>query len=272
MVRIYDYYDYHTYLSEEYRARKEADKSFSYRYIQNVVGIDPGFLRKVFKGERELSPKFVEPFIGLLKLNKKESEYFRVMVHYGRAKDPELKDRYLKILLKAHSVNGERIDADRCEFYRKWYYTAIREVLGYIDFTDDYSHLAQKLYPTITAREAEEGIALLKRLEFIAPDENGFYRSTSRFITTGNEWLSSSIREFQRQTLSLAADALESLPKDKRDVSTITLSVSTEGVQQVRNIIANCRKQILEVVQQDTNVSASYNVNFSLFPVSRQEK
>lgn len=270
MVRIFDYYDYRAYLETYYRVRKESEKSFSYRYIQQQVGIDPGFLRKVFHGDRELSPKFVEPFIELLKLKRKEAQYFRAMVNYGRSKDKDIKEGYLKTMLQYHSVHCDKIEKDQFEYFQKWYYAVIREILTWYNFKDDYKSLASVVYPSISLKQVKDAIAILKRLEFISPNSKGYYKPTSRFITTGNEWISSSVREFQKQTLSLAMEAIDKLPKEERDISTVTLTISQEGFRKVKAHIAECTNKILETVQQDTGVNQTFNLNFSIFPVSEK--
>jgi len=57
-------------------------------------------------------------------------------------------------------------------------------LLHIYDFKDNYSDLARKLNPPITVKQAKESIVLLKKLNLIAQDPQGFYKPTDKSIVT----------------------------------------------------------------------------------------
>jgi uncharacterized protein (TIGR02147 family) len=269
MVNIFDFYDYQKYLRAFYEKRKSADQNFSYRFIQQHVGIDPGYLLKVFQGKKELTDRFVPKFIALLKLGKRESEYFLLMLKFGRSKKNSEIKRYFEQMLAFVDLSSNKVDVDKYEFYQKWYYTAVRESVGIIHFKEDYEELGRMVDPPIRPAEAKKAIDLLARLDFIRKNSEGFYEVTSRFISTGEEWRSIAIRTFQRETLGLAQEALDRFPKEERDISTVTVSLSADGLAKARECLARCRKEMMEIAHKDLDVSRSYHVNFSLFPITK---
>jgi len=270
MINIFDYYDYQKYLRAFYEKKKSTDPNFSYRFIQQRVGIDPGYLLKVFQGKKDLTDRFVPKFLVLLKLSKRESEYFSLMVRFGRAKKNTDIKRHFEHMLSFVEFSSNKVDADKYEFYQKWYYTAVRELIGIIRFSDNYDELARMVEPAIRAPEAKKAIELLVRLGFIQKNADGVYEVTARFITTGEEWRSIAIRTFQKEALGLAQGALDNVPKDERDISTLTMSLSADGFLKIRECLAKCRKEMLDIAHKDMNVTRSYHVNFSLFPITKQ--
>ena len=269
MVKILDYYDYHKYLRRYYEERKAVDSNFSYRYIQHHVGIDPGYLVKIFQSQKELSLKYIPRLAKLLQLNKRETQYFELMVNFSRAKKNNQIKYYFEKMLDFLEFDKKRVETDKYEFYQKWYYTAVREAIGIFRFTGDYTKLAKMIQPPIKPSEAKKSVELLLRLGFVKKNRDATYEVTSRFITTGEEWNSIAIRSYQDETLKLAQNALNTIPKNERDISTLTLSLSPKGFAKVKESVKRCRSEMLEIAHGDIDVTRTYQVNFSLFPVTR---
>lgn len=270
-INIFSYYDYHKYLQDYYEKRKAIDSYFSYRYISNKVNLDHGLIIKIFQGKRHLSRRSIINFVKILNLTKNKAEYFELLVLFGRAKsEQEIKHYFEKIL--TYSDLGERtIDADSYEFYQKWYYTAVREVLHMYKFTGDYENLASLLEPSISISEAKQAVKLLLRLNFIYKNSStGFYELTDKFITTGKVWKSFAIRQFQSETMSLAQRAIEKIPIQERNISTITFTLDRFGLDQVNEKINQFQKDLLKIASSCNNVNRVYQVNLQVFPLSKE--
>lgn len=269
MINIFEYYDYRKYLRDIYEEMHTNDAKFSYRYIQDKTGIDPGFLVKVFNGQKNVSENSIPKFIKLLKLNKRQADYFTNLVFYGRAKSDIQIKTYFEKLLSFKEPGYRKVDADAYEFYSKWYYTALRELIGITTFTGDFEELAGMLVPPIRPADAKKGIEFLERIGFIAKDEQGKYHQTDRFLTTGEECRAIAVRTFQKETILLAHDALERIPKEMRDISTITATLSPESFAILKEKIANFRREVLKIANEEENATGVYHINFQLFPISK---
>jgi uncharacterized protein (TIGR02147 family) len=267
---IFNYYDYHKYLRDVYEDRKRLERRFSFRYISRRVGIDPGYLVKVFQGQKNIAVNSVPKFVALLKLNKKEAGYFELLVLFGRAKSNAELTGYFERMLPFAGAERTKIDADKYEFYKKWYYTAVREILGFYAFNGDFKKLAEMVQPAIKPLQAKKAVALLEKLGLIIRNENGSYVQASRFITTGEKWRSIAIRKFQEQTLSLAQEAIDGVDRDERDFSTMTVSVSKEGFEQIQEQLKQLRHQVFETVKKEQAADRAYQLNLQLFPVSKR--
>jgi uncharacterized protein (TIGR02147 family) len=268
MKSIYTYYDYRRYISDFYLEKKSLNPNYSYRYIAGKVGFDHALIVKILRGERHIGDKKVEAFASLLGLSDRQKAYFRLLVSFGKAKNGDERKRYFEQVLAYSDIPEKRIDSGQYEFYQRWYYTVVREILNIRPFKDDYHWLAEAVQPKITAMQAKKAVRLLDRLGMIARGADGYYSLTDKFVTTGENWQSIAIRSFQKESCSLAARAIDSVIPGERDISTVTVSLSKEGFDRIRKSLARFRREIVEVSSSCETVDRAYQMNLQFFPVS----
>jgi uncharacterized protein (TIGR02147 family) len=105
-----------------------------------------------------------------------------------------------------------------------------------------------------------------------AIDNNGFYRQSNAFLTTGDETASLHLAHFQLFTMDRAKLALQTIKPEDRDISVVACSLSSEGFNRVKETIQSCRKQILQIAQEDTSPGRVYQCNFQFYPVSKKRE
>jgi uncharacterized protein (TIGR02147 family) len=270
MNTVFSYFDYQLFLRDYYDEQKKEASYFSYRYLGDKMGLDAGFLVKVLQGKMHLSLKSVPSIAKYFKFDIKESEYFETLVRYGRAVSESEIKAFFEKLLSLKDVDADPVLANQYEFYQKWYYSAIRELLGFYDFKGDFTALAVKLSPRISAKEAKKAVALLDQLKLICKDETGRYRQTNSFITTSDKWKSAAIHSFQKETIRLAGESLERHPKHIRDVSTITIAVSHKDFEEIRRRISDFRRSLLQMTNEN-EADCVYQINLQAVPLTQIE-
>ncbi|HEX2956304.1 MAG TPA: TIGR02147 family protein, partial [Chitinispirillaceae bacterium] len=176
---------------------------------------------------------------------------------------------YFEKLLAFSEISEKQIDSTNYEFYQHWYYTAVREILNFIDFKDDYQLLSELVNPPISVSEAKKSVKLLCNLGMIKQDDQGIYRLTEKFVTTGVQWQSIAIRSYQKEACGLAAEAIDKTPKELRDISTVTVSINKEGVKRISEVLSRVRHELIEIAASCEKVDRAYQVNLQLFPVSK---
>ncbi len=264
---VFDYLDYVKYLRDYYEARHAVDRWFSYRYIQRKTGIDPGYLFKVFQGKKPLPQKKIGAVANAYGLSKRETEYFTILVMYGQAKSNETIRKYFEQMLAFREIRSRTVTANEYAYYTKWYHTAIRHILSCIEFRGDYKSLAKMTVPPISESEAKKAVALLCSLGFLEKDANGVFRTTDRFLTTGENWQSIAVRRFQQDTIMLAHRALDTVDKELRDISTVTVTLSAEGFAEARERIRQFRQDMLELADRQNNPAGVYHINIQMIPI-----
>lgn len=268
MKQIFEYLDYQLYLKEFYDEKKNINTFFSYRYMGMKVGIDAGYLVKILQGKVNLSNKAIPRMTEFLKLNEKESEYFDILVRFAKAKTEKDSQLYFEKLLKLRGVDLNLVVGKQYEFYKKWYYNAIRSMLAYYPFNGNYSELSKLLCPQISVKEAKEAISLLLSLNLIKKDSAGIYRQTDVRITTGNEWRSAAIHSFQKETISLAEESLDRVKKELRDISSITISANQEDLEQLREMAREFRNSIHQMKTGRSKSDTVFQINLQIIPLT----
>jgi uncharacterized protein (TIGR02147 family) len=271
MPNIFQYNDYRKFLEDYQAAAHENTPSFSHRNFALKAGFSStGLLSNIMKGRRNLTDALISKFAQALKLNKKEELYFEHLVHFNQALTIDDKNKYYSRMLQVLPLKAKTVPQERHVFYSKWWYSAIRELLYYYKFSDDYRSLARCLDPPIPIELAREAIATLEESGMIEKDENGYYRQTDTIITTGAlSERSLNVENFQLATIDLARESLQHHKREIRDISTLTLTLSPVSIEKVKNEIALLQKKLLSIAEEDQNVNSVYQINFQMFPLTK---
>jgi uncharacterized protein (TIGR02147 family) len=267
MKTLFEYLEYRDFLKDHYELNKQRYPFFSYRYISGKTGLDASFYVKVLQKQMHISDKSVPRLAEFLKLNKRETEYFRLLVRFNRAKQQDRSKLYFEQLIELREPRTKTLDAAKYEFFNKWYYIAIREILNYYRFAGDYKALAARLNPPISVSEAKRAIDLLLKLSLIVKD-NGVYRLTDQFVTTGDSWNSIAIENFQKEAIALAGSSIRRIPKKDRETSTVTVSISRKCFYAMKERLREVRKELLEMARLDEKPEGVFQVNFQVFPLT----
>jgi len=269
-VSIYDYTDYRQYLRDYYEEQKAKNPSFSYRYFAKKAGFNSsGLYKDIVDGRTGITRSLILRFATAMKLIPKQQEYFETMVYFNEAKTVEEKKLYFERLMKFHNSKAFLVDASRYEYYSKWYYIAVRELLAIGNYKDDYSAIAQALDPTIRREQAYKAIKVLKKLGLIRKDKNGYYKAVDKILTTGAEIKSLAVANFQKSMMDLAKEAIDRHPAGHRNISTVTFSVSEKTYDDIKAELDACRKRILGMVDRSENETMVCQLNMQLFPLTR---
>jgi uncharacterized protein (TIGR02147 family) len=274
MNPVFDYNDYRRFLADYYEEQKRTKPCFSYQYFGRKAGFrTKTFLYKVMKGEKALSNGSILAVAQAMKLGKRETEYFEALVNFNQASG----DREREFLWgQLQALGGNRSSAvlrrNQYTYFSQWYHAVVRELVTQQDFRGDLARLARSVNPVITVRQARASVQLLLALGLLQKDNKGHLRQSDAAITTGEQYTSLAVRRFQKTTAGLAAEALERIPKDARDISTLTVGVSAAGFGRMREEMARCRRRLAQIASEDNPADRVYQVNLQLFPVSALPK
>lgn len=270
MVDIFNYLDYRKFLKDIYEERKQKDLKLSYRYLGKVVGFNSaGFFTNIIKGKRGISPQIASKFADFFKLKIKEREYFELLVLADQSKNQTQKKYFLDKALTLKKIKFKVKDVGTHQFYEKWYYSAIREIIDYYPFKGSYRTLAKMLYPSIRPREAEKSIELLENLNLIKKGKNNLYQQTDPFITSGDKITAANLAKFNMDTADLAKRAIDKCLVKRRNISTLTLGLSKVGYDSVIQKIRKFRQELMEISKKEQDKDRVYHINFHVFPLTK---
>lgn len=275
MLNIFEYTDYRKYLRDFYETKKAKDPKFSHRSIARQVGFNSsGFFAQIVQGKSNISLDITAKFCDFLRLKKPEADYFQLLVLYNQSKAEHDRRKYLEKLLRFGKGRISLVEADRYEYFSKWYYVAVRSILDCWPFRGSYSELAKLVNPPISAAEAEQAVATLRRLGFIKKMADGAYRASEPLLSTGGqarfvEGHALAINRFLSDTMDLGKKALAEIPHAGRSISSLTMSLSEESYREMEAKVDAFRKEMLELASSSRDEDRVIQFNIQIFPVSR---
>ena len=175
-------------------------------------------------------------------------------------------------MLQLRQYPSTLIASDSYRFYEKWYYSVVRALLDVERITTNYQRLASLLRPVITASQASEAVELLLKLGMIRRDETGVLRPAQSAVSTGDEWQGAVIHNLQRQFIDLGKESLDRFDKKERDLSNMTVTVSSQTFDLIKKKTAELRSQIAAMACAEQAPDTVLQVNIQLFPLSAPGK
>lgn len=271
MLDIFSYTSYRQFLKDFYEEKKRENKNFSYRFIAQKVGFkSAGHFTQIVKGQANISAHLVMNFCKFIKLKKREIEYFELLVNFNQAKTQDEQRLYFERIVSFKEVSAKIVSPEQYEFYQKWYYAVVRDLLSIYEFRSDYRELANIVQPSISTAEAEKAIKLLLALNLIRRNEKGVYEVTDSIISCDEHQHSIVLSGYASQMIDRAKDAANILPKEERIISWAGFSVSDETYSLIREELRTTRKKIMSLVKSDTKPVRVYHLNMHCFPVTKK--
>lgn len=268
MPCIFSYYDYRQFLREYLHELKERNPFFSYRYVGGKVGMDASYVLKVIQGLLHLSEKKIPSFAAFCKLNEREAEYFRLMVLFNKARTVEEGRVYFERMMDINERPAMKLERDQYLFFTKWYYSAVWCALNEFRCKKNFAELGGHLRPAISAAEAKEAVQLLERLRLIQRDAEGIFINSQENISTGKAWHSMAVQQYQKEMIRLGEESLERFPKAERDISTLTLNVGKEVLEELRSVTEEYRRTVARLSNRSEGTDRVYQLNIQLFPLT----
>jgi uncharacterized protein (TIGR02147 family) len=200
------------------------------------------------------------------------------MVYFNESKTVEEKKLYFKKMMASYDSKAYKLLSNQYEYFSKWYYVAIHELLSYVKFKDNYKLLASSLSPSIRPDQAKKAIEILSKLNLISIDEKGYYQRCDKVLITGYPKSEDkrvsllNIINFQKEMINLADQAYNTKDFKSIDMSTLTLCISEKTYLDMKEEIANFRKKLLGMADKDIKPDRIYELNYQFFPLSKRKK
>lgn len=271
-VHVFDYVDYRLFLREHYLAQKAHSRAFSHRAFSRRAGLrSSNYLSLVMKGARDLSSEMAPRFARACGLTKGEADFFCELVAYGQAKSTEEKQRAQERLARFRQFRAaHRLLDEQTAYHANWYMPAIRELVSLPSFREEPKWIASHLEPTIGERQAQEALETLQRLGLLVRDARGRLRQAQALLTTGSGPLGHQIFVYHQAMIDLAKRALDELPREDRDISSLTLALSADALPLLKRRLAELRQELLQLAELERAPERVVQLNLQLFPLSRR--
>lgn len=244
-------------IQAELDKRKEQNSSYSLRALARDLDLDHSLLSRIITSKIQMTPKIFERIAGPLKLTSDELLLFQ----------NEIKQRKtLQSKEKVVTENFRSLRIEEFQLIQNWYNFAILEMVKLDDFEPTAEWISKKL--NISTDEAALAIERLVTLKLLQKESTGSYSKTSTYVSVMSpDFTAQALKERQKEVLSKAINALENLPIHLRDNSSMTLSIDSSMLPEIKEKIKKMRRGLANnITKQSKKRDQVYELSISFFP------
>lgn len=269
--RVFEYLDYREFLRDFYAHQKANSYGFSYRTFAKAAGCKSvNHPHLVITGRRNLTSSMAVRFAHACSLDPDEAAYFCDLVSFTQAKTSSEKQHFYGRLGKyAPFRRVHRLTEAQAVYFSKWYIPATRELAARPDFRAEPHWIATQLEPAITTAQAKKALKTLAELGLLVTDAQGSVRRSEPLVTSGGP-LGHHLVAFHREMIERARQAIDLVPREEREISSITVCVSHARMLQIKQQVREFRQQLLSTAEHDDEPERVVQINFQLFPLSKR--
>jgi len=270
MVTFSDIADYRDFLKDYYDRRKAEMPFYSYRMMGDKLGLDSSYLYRVLQKKQHLPAHALQSAKEILALSGREAEYFDLLFSAAVTKDKSKKEELMAKALSLRDVDRRSLQAAELKMLENWWISAVRAYLDLNGGVVNVKQIARDICPPITEEQAAEAIEILKEVGVVKKLASGRLALTDAHLTVGGPEKKVAVRKFQKQVLSLASDALDNVPVDERNISTLTLSVDQSCFEDLGDMLREFRRLVQKRVDESKNPDRVMQLSMAFYPVARK--
>jgi uncharacterized protein (TIGR02147 family) len=265
---LFSFVDYREFLRRYYEFRRAEQPSFSYRFMATRLEIDPGQLAHILQGRLHLPQRALAATLRLCKFTSREAAFFEELVRLGRSRNTAEADRSRDRLDALRTVVPRELEQEATSFYLHWRHAAVRALASLAPSTDG-GELGRLCLPPQGEADASESVRLLEALGLLLRDETGRLTPAEAHVAPGQGVSRDVLRKWHAQTLFLAAESVDRFDPAQRDISTLTVALSSKDLPVVGGWISDLRRQVQAMAGAVESPDRVLQVCVQLFPVAR---
>ncbi len=269
MISPKEFDNHISYLKYIFKQRVNKNPSYSLRAFARDLQISPARLSQILNQTGNLGPIISKKICKHLDLNEDDTKYFYNIASNKQTKFLE-EDR--KTYIEAESKWKSAIQVDLKDFatINKWYYLAIWNYL-LLNKNNSLEGI-QNAFPQVESSLIQECLSLLLKYFYITK-ENDLYIPTKEKMAVFSKASSKEIRDFHRQMITMATEAIEEQNINERFLYNMMIPMSQEKYPQFIKKLSDYLKIISQELDlnpaNDPDLKNIYAVNFQIFKLSK---
>lgn len=265
------YQGYRAYMKDWYVFRKGLRPGFSYRRFSQLLGLkSPNFLQLVVSGQRNLSLPLAAKFCRLSHFTAAEQAYFLALVRYedaGSEKEKSEAEKSRRIALR-RLITGP-MARDQAEVFSRWHHMLIRELAFLPGFEPSGDYVSRKLNGLITAEEAEESLAMLKRAGFLVVREGRLVPAEPVLDSGNSVFTHEQMQRHHGETLVKWGRNLERLDPAQQELGLLHIPIASERIPELKKRIRRFQDEIIGWLESERNPDRVVQLGTYLIPFAK---
>jgi uncharacterized protein (TIGR02147 family) len=246
------------FLSEELQRRLKSNPRYSQRAFSRQLGLSPGELSEILRGKRGLSLKSALRIGNSLGLNPTETKHLVELAQIEKSRRMGEEGLALPEVTDTH---GEPLTLDVFHIVSDWTCFAILNLTDCEGFQSNPNWMAKKL--AIAPAEARIAWERLERVGLVEK-KNGKWVSARDMVLSPTGIPSTAIRNYHRQILGKAIEALETHPVSERDITGIGFAVDPKHLPAIRKEISDFQDRLIARFSKGKKTEV-YQLEMALF-------
>lgn len=272
-VDVFGFRDYREFLRAYAERRRAQKEGFSVSEFSKRVGLrSPNYFTLVVEGERNLTADLAHRFGEACGLGGEALSYFCALVDFNQAKTARERElHYAKLQGFRRFRASHKLDAAQSAYHSEWYIPAIYELCALAEFREDPRWIAKTLLPAIAPKQATHALSVLTELGLLLRDGSGKLRQAEVLLETAEGPLGHHVVQFHRTMMQRAAEAIDRVPRDEREIGALTLCLSEAKMRALKAELEAFRNDLVQRYMDDPQAERVVQVNFQMFPLSMKK-
>ncbi len=249
---------YQQYLQKELASRMRRNSNYSMRSMARSLGVHVSTLSRAISGKPKFGEKLAERLTQQLGLVGEDKRQF--------INSLPCKKRFQNANLDGQQESCH-LDEEIFEAIADLHHFAILELTFVEGFRPDPDWIAPRV--GISKFKAKHACDRLQRLGLLV-FQNGKWQKSKGRILAGQKTLGTSqaLLEHQRQIMQRAMKALDTVPRERRCMTGMTIPADPQKIAMARIILENVAHEVCNVLA-DGEIKEVYQLGISLFPLQK---
>ena len=244
---------------------KNAQRRYTFSQLARAADVSEGQLSNYRHGKRVLNEAQARRVGRSMGLRSARLEFFQRLVKLERSRSTEEREHALQRIV-SHQEFGRALPLrqETLAYMVGWLYPALHELSRVAGFRPTLAWIRPRLALPASGEEIGDALDGLKTL--------GCIPSGDVCVRTDHDAMESSSYEYHRMVLRTAATALDRVPPADRQFSSLTVTVSQEDADRIRQRVRDLCTELMHLTHGErVGEQVVLQLNVQLFPLADSE-
>lgn len=242
-------------LKVEFESRRKKNPQFSLRAFARWLGLSPAQVSQIMSGKRTITTKSFAKISDKLSLSPFEQKKYMYATK-GKSQTDQ-------------GAQKKKLTEDQFRLIADWYHMAILSLTRVKDAKSDSRWIAQQL--GITVQQANEATSRLVRLGCLQLKPE--FKQIGEPFEVTSDIPSTAIRKYHQQCLQLAAEKIEQVSLEKRQIQSLNFPMSLKTLPKFKILIDTFLDDALSLTEKSGKQQEEvFQLNVQLIPVTQIHK
>jgi len=256
--------NYRFFLLSEFQRRSKRNSAYSWRAFARDLNLSSSRITEVMKGTAGISVERAKVFADQLNLSDEDRELFFDLVEMEHGRNKILKQLAKDRVLR-REISKKVISEQEFSIISKWYYLPLLSLLGLSLPSQDPETMARLLGLTIT--EVQDGLSQLEKVNLLIKQGERYVCLAPRATTTRGT-PSASRRQYTKQILKKAAQAIDQQRLEERSFTSTIMAIDKAQMELAQNRIRQFRTDLTNELEAASTKNAVYCLSVNFFSMT----